>query len=502
MVGRPDRRLSGRPARRLCVPLSSVLRDRGFHVPGLFPSLFVSLESATISLALITLLRRPAGLCPGPFSRPADLSDRARRAPTPGPAALDERDPADLPGGALHVPRPAVRRASDQFADRHRPRADVLRRPLPHRGGQVGVRGASTRPRSTWPPRSVTPSSPGSVTWHSRWPHPESVPAWSWRGCAPSVSTGRSSSSPTTRSLCRCTPTTSSAGSACPPPWLRRPWLSPSQPWWSSLGRITPRRHTARPALVPAPDPPAAAHASTGHLRHRLPRRDVPPCRVAPVRRKQPGDPRSLGVGQVQLSCGVWLDSTARPPVRSGTAGDRWSASPSSPVVWATSPRGSPSTRISPCGNTSSLPRAPRQAGPAYWLDHLHLDGLQDRYPDQISGGQRQRVALAQALCRSPELLLLDEPFSALDAPVRLELRRELRRLQRETGLATVLVTHDPEEAAFLADEVIVISDGRALAVRIDEGSLHPSLVAGGGTAARRRQPAPGGSRVRRVDRR
>ena len=99
----------------------------------------------------------------------------------------------------------------------------------------------------------------------------------------------------------------------------------------------------------------------------------------------------------------------------------------------------------------------------AYWLDHLRLDGLQDRFPDQISGGQRQRVALAQALCRSPELLLLDEPFSALDAPVRQELRRELRRLQHDTGMATVLVTHDPEEAAFLADEIIVISEGRTL---------------------------------------
>ncbi len=99
----------------------------------------------------------------------------------------------------------------------------------------------------------------------------------------------------------------------------------------------------------------------------------------------------------------------------------------------------------------------------AYWLAHLHLEGLEDRYPSQLSGGQRQRVGLAQALCRSPDLLLLDEPFSALDAPVRHELRRELRRLQRDTGLATVLVTHDPEEAAFLSDEVIVISDGRTL---------------------------------------
>ena len=99
----------------------------------------------------------------------------------------------------------------------------------------------------------------------------------------------------------------------------------------------------------------------------------------------------------------------------------------------------------------------------SYFLERLHLTGLQDRYPDQLSGGQRQRVALAQALCRSPGLLLLDEPFSAVDTPVRQELQRELRRLQKEIGLATVLVTHDPEEAAFLADEVIVISGGSEL---------------------------------------
>src|SRR5208282_6818887 len=96
----------------------------------------------------------------------------------------------------------------------------------------------------------------------------------------------------------------------------------------------------------------------------------------------------------------------------------------------------------------------------SYWLEHLRLEGLENRLPSELSGGQRQRVGLAQVLCRSPQVLLLDEPFSALDAPVRLELRRELRRLQRDTGLATVLVTHDPEEAAFLADQVIVISDG------------------------------------------
>ncbi len=96
----------------------------------------------------------------------------------------------------------------------------------------------------------------------------------------------------------------------------------------------------------------------------------------------------------------------------------------------------------------------------AYWLATLGLEDLAARYPAELSGGQRQRVALAQALCRSPDLLLLDEPFSALDTPVRHDLRRELRRLQRDLNLATVVVTHDPEEAAYLADAVIVIDQG------------------------------------------
>ncbi len=99
----------------------------------------------------------------------------------------------------------------------------------------------------------------------------------------------------------------------------------------------------------------------------------------------------------------------------------------------------------------------------AWWLRTLRLDGLRDRLPGQLSGGQRQRVALARALAHQPRLVLLDEPFNALDAPVRDELRRELRRLQGETGLSTVLVTHDPEEAALLADEILVVADGRLL---------------------------------------
>jgi ABC-type Fe3+/spermidine/putrescine transport system ATPase subunit/ABC-type sulfate transport system permease component len=99
----------------------------------------------------------------------------------------------------------------------------------------------------------------------------------------------------------------------------------------------------------------------------------------------------------------------------------------------------------------------------AWWLETLHLDGLLDRLPEQLSGGQRQRVSLARALAGDPEVVLLDEPFSALDAPVRAELRRELRRLQRDASLSTVLVTHDPEEAAMLADEIVVVRDGHVL---------------------------------------
>jgi ABC-type Fe3+/spermidine/putrescine transport system ATPase subunit/ABC-type sulfate transport system permease component len=99
----------------------------------------------------------------------------------------------------------------------------------------------------------------------------------------------------------------------------------------------------------------------------------------------------------------------------------------------------------------------------AWWLGALHLDGLLDRLPEQLSGGQRQRVSLARALAVDPRIVLLDEPFSALDAPVRAELRRELRRLQRDVNLSTVIVTHDPEEAAMLADEIVVLSDGQIL---------------------------------------
>jgi molybdate transport system permease protein len=108
----------------------------------------------------------------------------------------------------------------------------------------------------------------------------------------------------------------------------------------------------------------------------------------------------------------------------------------------------------------------PVDADPAsarYWLDHLGLAQLVARLPHQLSFGQRQRVALARALTRHSELLLFDEPFAALDTPRRRRLQQSLRALQREIAAVTIIVTHDPDEAALLADEVLVVEQGRVL---------------------------------------
>lgn len=94
-------------------------------------------------------------------------------------------------------------------------------------------------------------------------------------------------------------------------------------------------------------------------------------------------------------------------------------------------------------------------------LDLVQLSGLGDRYPSQLSGGQRQRVALARALAVQPQVLLLDEPFGALDAKVRKDLRAWLRRLHDDVHVTTVFVTHDQEEAMEVADEIVVMNKGK-----------------------------------------
>ncbi len=98
-------------------------------------------------------------------------------------------------------------------------------------------------------------------------------------------------------------------------------------------------------------------------------------------------------------------------------------------------------------------------------LAKVNLAGFEDRYPGQLSGGQQQRVALARALVLNPDILLLDEPLSNLDAKIRVQVRAEIRKLQKELRITTVYVTHDQEEALSLSDRVAVMRDGRVLQV-------------------------------------
>ena len=98
-------------------------------------------------------------------------------------------------------------------------------------------------------------------------------------------------------------------------------------------------------------------------------------------------------------------------------------------------------------------------------LAKVNLAGLELRYPGQLSGGQQQRVALARALVLNPDILLLDEPLSNLDAKIRVQVRAEIRKLQKDLGITTVYVTHDQEEALSMSDRVAVMRDGRVLQV-------------------------------------
>jgi ABC-type sulfate/molybdate transport systems ATPase subunit/ABC-type sulfate transport system permease component len=110
-----------------------------------------------------------------------------------------------------------------------------------------------------------------------------------------------------------------------------------------------------------------------------------------------------------------------------------------------------------------AFPLSADAASARQWVDHLGLSTLLGRLPRELSFGQRQRVALARALTQHSQLLLFDEPFAALDTPRRRRLQQSLRALQREISAVTVIVTHDPDEAALLADEVLVIEHGRVL---------------------------------------
>ena len=110
---------------------------------------------------------------------------------------------------------------------------------------------------------------------------------------------------------------------------------------------------------------------------------------------------------------------------------------------------------------TRKVDKAERRVRVSEALELVQLTALANRYPHQLSGGQQQRVALARALAVRPQVLLLDEPLSALDAKVRLTLRDEIRRIQTELGITTLFVTHDQEEALGISDRIGVMSNGR-----------------------------------------
>ena len=107
------------------------------------------------------------------------------------------------------------------------------------------------------------------------------------------------------------------------------------------------------------------------------------------------------------------------------------------------------------------LPRREIEARIAKIIGSVQLEGMEGRAPSQLSGGQQQRVALARALVISPQILLMDEPLSNLDAKLRVSMREEIRRIQKEMGITTIYVTHDQEEAMAVSDRIAILNRGR-----------------------------------------
>lgn len=129
-------------------------------------------------------------------------------------------------------------------------------------------------------------------------------------------------------------------------------------------------------------------------------------------------------------------------------------------------------------GMPRSLPRAERERAAARWLERMRVSHLAERRPATLSGGEAQRVAIARALASGPRVLLLDEPFSAMDLPLRRELGAELAALVEELALPTLLVTHDHEDARRLGARLVVLSEGRVAAEGEPEAVLPATALA------------------------
>ena len=129
-----------------------------------------------------------------------------------------------------------------------------------------------------------------------------------------------------------------------------------------------------------------------------------------------------------------------------------------------------PDGRHAPIDSRMEPHEADRQID--YWLDWLGIEDLRDKYPSQLSRGQRQRTAIARTLVLQPDLLLMDEPFSALDAPIRIELQAVMADFHRQSQLTSITVTHDIEEAVFMGRKVLVLRDGCNRDTEIVENDL------------------------------
>ncbi len=162
------------------------------------------------------------------------------------------------------------------------------------------------------------------------------------------------------------------------------------------------------------------------------------------------------GAGSVSVGEDVWYDSSRRINVPARIRPIGWV-----PQNYALFPHLTAQANV----ESALLERAPgeRAATARRLLAQLHVGGLEERYPHQLSGGQQQRVAVARALAREPRVLLLDEPFSAVDRSTRRRLQAELKRLHQEIRTTIVLVTHDLEEARLLASHLVLLHRGRVL---------------------------------------
>jgi ABC-type sugar transport system ATPase subunit len=119
------------------------------------------------------------------------------------------------------------------------------------------------------------------------------------------------------------------------------------------------------------------------------------------------------------------------------------------------------------------IPREERLKRARELAEFVHVEAFLDRKPGQLSGGQQQRVAIARAMAKDPQILLLDEPLSNLDARLRLEMREEIRRIQRETGITVIFVTHDQEEAMSISDKILLMNRGRMMQYDAPQALYH-----------------------------